>query len=83
MTPLPCEGTYFFTAGIGGLTNEKDFAFCERLIREAGVGLIPLSAFFKSGTPDTYVRFSFCKRRETVEKAIGRLERYFGHRDGT
>jgi aspartate/methionine/tyrosine aminotransferase len=79
---LPCEGTYFMAAGISGLTNEKDFAFCERLIREAGVGLIPLSAFFKSGTPDTYVRFAFCKRRETIEEAIGRLERYFGSKQG-
>jgi aspartate/methionine/tyrosine aminotransferase len=77
---LPCQGTYFLTAGIAGLTNEKDFAFCERLIREAGVGLIPLSAFFKTGTPDTYVRFAFCKQRATIEESIRRLERYFGSR---
>jgi N-succinyldiaminopimelate aminotransferase len=73
----PCEGTYFLTAGISRLTNEKDFAFCERLIREAGVALIPLSAFFKSGTPDTFVRFGFCKQQSLIEQALGRLERYF------
>src|SRR3569833_2160580 len=43
---LPSEGTYFLTAGISGLTNEKDRAFCERLVREAGVALIPLREFF-------------------------------------
>lgn len=74
---LPCEGTYFLTAGIAGLTNEKDFAFCERLIREAGVALIPLSAFYADGTPDTYVRFAFCKKRELIEDAVARLESYF------
>ncbi len=74
---LPCEGTYFLTANISGLTNEKDVAFCERLVREAGVALIPLSAFFKTGTPDTYVRLAFCKQRATVEEAIARLETYF------
>ncbi|HEU4548665.1 MAG TPA: aminotransferase [Rhizomicrobium sp.] len=74
---LPCEGTYFLTAGISGLTNEKDFAFCERLIREAGVALIPLSAFYEDGTPDTWVRFAFCKKRELIEEAVTRLERYF------
>ena len=42
---LPCEGTYFLTAGISGLTNEEDRAFCERLVREAGVAVIPLSVF--------------------------------------
>jgi aspartate/methionine/tyrosine aminotransferase len=77
---LPCEGTYFLSAGISGLTNEKDFAFCERLIRDAGVGLIPLSAFFKTGTPDIYLRFAFCKQRATVEQAIARLEKYFDSR---
>ena len=73
----PCEGTYFLTAGITKLTNEKDFAFCERLIREAGVALIPLSAFFKSGKPDTFVRFGFCKQQSLIEQALERLERYF------
>jgi N-succinyldiaminopimelate aminotransferase len=73
----PCEGTYFLTAGISKLTNEKDFAFCERLIREAGVALIPLSAFFKSGEPDTFVRFAFCKQQALIEKSLERLERYF------
>ncbi len=72
----PCEGTYFLTAGISKLTNEKDFAFCERLIREAGVALIPLSAFFQSGTPDTFVRFGFCKQLSLVEQALERLQRY-------
>jgi N-succinyldiaminopimelate aminotransferase len=73
----PCEGTYFLTAGISKLTNEKDFAFCERLIREAGVALIPLSVFFKSGTPDTFVRFAFCKQQALIEQSLGRLEKYF------
>jgi N-succinyldiaminopimelate aminotransferase len=73
----PCEGTYFLTAGITKLTNEKDFAFCERLIREAGVALIPLSAFFKSGTPDTFVRFAFCKQQALIEQSLERLESYF------
>jgi N-succinyldiaminopimelate aminotransferase len=73
----PCEGTYFLTAGISKLTNEKDFAFCERLLRDAGVALIPLSAFFKSGEPDTFVRFGFCKQQSLIEQALERLERYF------
>jgi aspartate/methionine/tyrosine aminotransferase len=73
----PCEGTYFLTAGIAQLTNEKDLAFCERLVREAGVALIPLSAFFESGTPDTYVRFAFCKQQALIEESLARLESYF------
>jgi N-succinyldiaminopimelate aminotransferase len=74
---LPSEGTYFLTVGIRGLTNETDVAFCERLVREAGVALIPLSVFFSGGEPDHLVRFAFCKKREVLEDALSRLERYF------
>jgi len=75
--PLACEGTYFLTADISGLTNEPDRVFCERLVREAGVALIPLSVFYKEGKPGNLVRFAFCKKREVIEESIRRLERYF------
>jgi aspartate/methionine/tyrosine aminotransferase len=77
---LTCEGTYFLTADIRGLTNEPDRVFCERLVREAGVALIPLSAFFEDGKPDHLVRFAFCKKRDVIEDALSRLERFFTKR---
>lgn len=73
---LPCEGTYFLVAGIAGLTEEKDLAYCERLVRQAGVAAIPLSAFFHDGKVDTYLRFVFCKERPVLEEALARLGRY-------
>jgi aspartate/methionine/tyrosine aminotransferase len=76
--PLACEGSYFLTADIRGLTNEGDLAFCERLVREAGVALIPLSPFFTSGNPNHFVRFAFCKKRAVIDEAVTRLERHFG-----
>lgn len=76
--PLPCEGTYFLTADISGLTNEPDRVFCERLVREAGVALIPLSVFFKDAEPTNLVRFAFCKKREVIEESIARLAKHFG-----
>jgi aspartate/methionine/tyrosine aminotransferase len=74
---LPCEGTYFLTADIRGLTNERDDVFCRRLAREAGVALIPLSAFFENAEPSHLVRFAFCKKRQLLEEAMDRLESYF------
>jgi len=74
---LPCEGTYFLTAGISGLTNEPDRVFCEKLVRAAGVALIPLSVFFTEGKPDTLVRFAFCKKRAVIEEALARLQKHF------
>jgi aspartate/methionine/tyrosine aminotransferase len=75
--PLACEGSYFLTADISSLTNESDRVFCERLVREAGVALIPLSVFFADNTPDNLVRFAFCKKRQVIEDAMARLERFF------
>ncbi|MEI9932964.1 MAG: aminotransferase class I/II-fold pyridoxal phosphate-dependent enzyme [Rhizomicrobium sp.] len=75
--PLACEGSYFLTADIRGLTNEGDLQFCERLVREVGVALIPLSPFFKEGKPDNLVRFAFCKKRAVIEDALARLQVYF------
>ena len=78
---LPCEGTYFLTAGIRTLTNEPDRVFCERLTREAGVALIPLSAFFDNALPDHLVRFAFCKNERVLEEALKRLDKYLGTRN--
>jgi aspartate/methionine/tyrosine aminotransferase len=75
--PLACEGSYFLTADIRGLTNEDDRTFCERLVREAGVALIPLSVFFAEGKPDNLVRFAFCKKRAVIEDALKRLTAFF------
>jgi aspartate/methionine/tyrosine aminotransferase len=76
--PLACEGSYFLTADISGLTNETDREFCERLVREAKVALIPLSVFFADGTPRNLVRFAFCKKRAVIDEAVSRLEKFFG-----
>jgi len=75
--PLASEGTYFLTADISGLTNEPDLVFCERLVREAGVALIPLSVFYKDGQPSHLVRFAFCKKREVLSEALARLARVY------
>jgi len=76
--PLACEGTYFLTADIRNLTSEPDRDFCLRLVREAGVAAIPLSAFLQSGQPDHFIRFAFCKKPDVLEEALRRLETYLG-----
>jgi aspartate/methionine/tyrosine aminotransferase len=73
---LSCEGTYFITTSIRGLTNEPDRVFCERLTREAGITAIPLSVFYGEDAPTDLVRFAFCKKRETIEESARRLSAY-------
>jgi aspartate/methionine/tyrosine aminotransferase len=70
---LSCEGTYFITTSIRGLTNEPDLTFCERMTREAGITAIPLSVFYGEDAPSDLVRFAFCKKREVIEESARRL----------
>ncbi|NLI28330.1 MAG: aminotransferase, partial [Acetobacter sp.] len=73
---LPCDSTYFVTADISALTDEDDLSFCLRMTVEAGVTLIPVSAFYDPSSgpaPNHYVRFAFCKKPALLEEALHRL----------
>ncbi len=70
--PIVPEGTYFVLADVGRLGVTDDRAFCDRLLREVGVAAIPTSAFHHDGRSGP-IRFAFCKRREVLQEAIGRL----------
>ena len=65
----PAEGGFYLFPRISpfGLSSEE---FCLRLIREAGVGLVPGSCFGCEG----YVRLSCAPGEETLSLALDRLE---------
>ncbi len=72
---LPCDGTYFLVLDIAKWQQpgEDDIAFCKRLVLEAGVVLIPMSAFYESNAPTNLVRACFCKADATLDAALERL----------
>jgi len=55
-----------------------DGAFCEKLVRDAGVAAIPLSAFYEQDAETRYVRFCFTKAPEVLDEAIERLATFRG-----
>ncbi|MCH7534765.1 MAG: methionine aminotransferase [Bacteroidetes bacterium] len=63
------EGTYFQLVDYSKISEEKDTDFAKWLTTEKGVGSIPVSVFHASGQDDKVVRFSFCKKVETIEQA--------------
>ena len=76
---IPCQGTYFITADFRPLGyNGVDAEFCRFLTTEAGVAAVPVSAFYTSDDVRHFARFSFCKKAETIDEAIRRLEAHFG-----
>lgn len=52
-----------------------DVAFCRHLVEHVGVAAIPPGSFYVDRSMGAkYVRFAFCKKRETIKRAIERLE---------
>lgn len=70
-----CRGTYFQLARYTGISDIPDRAFAEWMTREAGVVVIPVSAFNADGRDDRVVRFCFAKREETLVAAGEHLRR--------
>ncbi|GJN95898.1 putative N-succinyldiaminopimelate aminotransferase DapC [Mycobacterium marinum] len=76
------HGTYFLCADPRPLGYDDSTAFCAALPEKVGVAAIPMSAFcdpvaeHASTQADIWnhlVRFTFCKREDTLDEAIKRL----------
>ncbi|MEM5437964.1 pyridoxal phosphate-dependent aminotransferase [Paraburkholderia diazotrophica] len=70
---LPSEGSFFMLARFRGFSDEKDSDFVLRLIRDAKVATIPLSAFYTDGTDGGLIRLSFSKDDDTLIEGARRL----------
>ena len=71
---LPASGTWFVTIDLAasGLPAD-DVAVAERLVREAGVGSIPVSAFYAEAPERGYLRLCHAKQADTLDAAVARL----------
>ncbi|KUG08135.1 methionine aminotransferase [Solirubrum puertoriconensis] len=71
---LPSEGSYFQLARYQRIApNEDDVTFARRLTTEAGVAVVPVSAFYHNQTDHGLVRFCFAKQDSTLRAAAERL----------
>ena len=73
------SGTYFLCADPRPLGFADSASFCAELPHLSGVAAIPMSAFCDPdsahvGEWNHLVRFAFCKRHETLDEAIRRLD---------
>jgi len=70
---LPVPGGYFQLARYGQISSEGDVAFAQRLTRDAGVAVVPISAFYHDGHNEGLIRFCFAKQDHTLQAAAERL----------
>jgi len=71
---LPSAATYFLSVDLAasGLAMD-DVTFSERLVDEAKVATIPVSAFYAEDPVTTVVRFCFVKEAAVLDEAIERV----------
>jgi aspartate/methionine/tyrosine aminotransferase len=69
------DGAYYIMTDISGFGFQNDVEFTKYLIREVGVACVPGSSFYVSDKGDQQVRFCFCKKEETLNRAAERLEK--------
>jgi aminotransferase len=68
------EGAYYVLADFSELSSTGDREFALWLAREGGIATVPGSSFHATpGLGTNYVRFAFCKRKETLEQAAERI----------
>lgn len=74
--PLVSKGSYFQCYSYKGLSEASDKDFSIELTKKYGVTTIPVSAFYQSAKDDKVIRFCFCKKEETLEKAVEKLVKF-------
>lgn len=74
--PLHCGGSYFQLFDYSAFSNENDLAFARRLVEEAGVATIPVSAFCTDEYPHQLIRICFAKNEETLLQGANQLKQW-------
>ncbi len=76
-TVRPAQATYFAVADVTAFDEDgDDLAFCRRMVEEAGVAAIPLSAFYENRDLSGHIRFCFAKQQDTLARALQKLSRW-------
>ncbi|ELZ89854.1 pyridoxal phosphate-dependent aminotransferase [Haloferax volcanii] len=71
LDPVKPDGAYYMLTRYPGDADDTEFA--HRLVREAGVAVVPGSSFYTEGSAD-WVRFTFSRNEATIEEALRRLD---------
>ncbi|MFB6269067.1 MAG: pyridoxal phosphate-dependent aminotransferase [Halobacterium sp.] len=75
LDPVVPDGAYYVMARYP--TDETDVEFSYRLVREAGVAVVPGGSFYTDPDPDAdWVRFTFSRDESTIREAVDRLQEH-------
>ncbi len=72
---IPSSGSYFESYSYEAISDEADTIFAERLVKDFGIAVIPMSAFYQNATDHKVIRLCFAKKMETLEAAAACLSK--------
>ena len=72
---LPSSGSYFESYRYDTISNEPDKVFAERLVKDFGIAIVPMSAFYQKATDHKVIRLCFAKTKETLDAAAACLQK--------
>ncbi|MSP08500.1 MAG: aminotransferase class I/II-fold pyridoxal phosphate-dependent enzyme [Chitinophagaceae bacterium] len=72
---LPSSGSYFESYRYDTISDEPDTVFAERLVREFGIAIVPMSAFYQKSTDHKVIRLCFAKVKQTLDAAAACLQK--------
>jgi aspartate/methionine/tyrosine aminotransferase len=70
------EGAYYVLADFSALSDKDDTSFAKWMAADIGVAGVPGSSFYHAGAGrgKNMIRFAFCKKQETLDRAAERLQ---------
>lgn len=68
------QGAYYVMVDMTDYGIDDDVKFCEWMAEHVGVAAVPGSSFFREDI-HRYVRFHFAKNDDTLQRALGKLEK--------
>jgi aminotransferase len=76
LNPMLPKGAYYIMCDIGSWGYPNDVEFSRFMVQEIGVATVPGSSFFRDPASGKHIiRFTFCKKDETLAAAEERLKK--------
>jgi aspartate/methionine/tyrosine aminotransferase len=79
LNPMLPKGAYYIMCDIGKWGYPNDVEFAKFMVQDVGVATVPGSSFFSDPSAGKdIIRFTFCKKEETLQAAEERLKKLSG-----
>ena len=76
LNPMLPKGAYYIMCDIGKWGYPNDVEFAKFMVKEVGVATVPGSSFYRDPAfGKDIIRFTFCKKEETLQAAEERLKK--------